>query len=177
MKEATLWSRNRDLTEVKADLPYLMLFPCVTCHLSLMLIATATDPLPANSPDMQSRPVCKDPKTKEEEKIYILLQQKKKNNYRYSSNSDTLFIQKSPVHREAGYPRWECPAIVPKWPLMGIFEAKMCVYLNCNHHLYSVTSETKLWHSQKSSTNINYTEIPFFCYTFQCKISKKSCLC
>ena len=35
----------------------------VTCHLSLTLTATATDPPPANSPSMYSKLVRKDPKT------------------------------------------------------------------------------------------------------------------
>ena len=40
--------------------------PTVTCHLSLMATATAKDPPPANSPIMNSRLVCKDPKTQKQ---------------------------------------------------------------------------------------------------------------
>ena len=41
----------------------------VTCHLSLTLTATATDPLPANSPTIEGTLICKNPKN-QREKIF-----------------------------------------------------------------------------------------------------------
>ena len=75
----------------------------VTCHLSLTPTATATDP-PANSPIMHSRLVCEDPNILIRQKIFEMA--KPKTFKGYANISDTLFDQKSPVHREAGFLRW-----------------------------------------------------------------------
>ena len=45
----------------------------VTCHHSLMPTVTVTDYCPANSPIMQSRLVCKEPKPKNKSKFKKLL--------------------------------------------------------------------------------------------------------
>ena len=79
----------------------------VTCHLSLTPTATATDPPPVNSATMHSRLVHKDPKTLIiSERTKLSKRPKKKQNIqKYANISNTLFDQKSPVHREAKFPR------------------------------------------------------------------------
>ena len=76
----------------------------VTCHLSLTPTATAIDPPPANSTIMHSRLVRKDPKTGTNFKKQETIGTSKTRNFkRYANNSNTLFDQKSPVHRKAGF--------------------------------------------------------------------------
>ena len=58
---------------------------CVMCHLSLTPTANATQPPPVNSPIIQSRLVCKDPK---HEKYSKRKNQKPKNIYRHANISD-----------------------------------------------------------------------------------------
>ena len=71
----------------------------VACHLSLTPTAKATDPCPASSPTVHSRLVCTDPTKWKFQNALNHWDSK-----RYASISDMLFDQKSPVHREAGFP-------------------------------------------------------------------------
>ena len=71
----------------------------VTCKLSLIPAAKASDPTPANSPSMHSRLVRKDQKTEKMSKRKKSLKQQK-----HSDISDTLFDQMFLVHPEAGFP-------------------------------------------------------------------------
>ena len=52
----------------------------VSCHLSLTVTATATDPPPANSPTMQSRLVCKPPNTRKDFKMPKIIETAKLQN-------------------------------------------------------------------------------------------------
>ena len=76
----------------------------VTCHLSLKLTATATDPPHTNSPIMYRRLVCKDPQnTKHFKTPKIIKQQTPDNTLRYANISDPLFDQKSRVPPGSGF--------------------------------------------------------------------------
>ena len=80
---------------------------CVACHLSITPTASATDPPPANSPNMHSRLVPKDPKTLKKFKTQkIIKTAKTRKCLGYANISDALFDQKFPIYREAGFPRW-----------------------------------------------------------------------
>ena len=73
----------------------------VTCDLSLAPTSSVKDPHPANYPTIHSRLVLHRPKN-------IDIFQNEKNHPIVPKNqiniSDTLFYQRSPVHREAGFP-------------------------------------------------------------------------
>ena len=79
--------------------------PPDTCHLSLTPKATATDAPPANSPTTHIRLVQKTPNRKNL-KVQNIIEPAKKN-YDWRHAHDTLFDQKSPAHREVGFPRVE----------------------------------------------------------------------
>ena len=79
----------------------------VTSHLSPVTkhTATATVPLPANSPVMHTSLVCKKPKNSKKTKSKT--SSKPKNVERYVNISDMLFNQKSPDYWKAAFPQWQ----------------------------------------------------------------------
>ena len=99
----------RNQSCVTCHMSCVMCYMCsVTCHLSLTLTATPKDPLFANSPNMHSKLICKDPKTN---KNYLNTQNiKTDSNYFFfqlANISDMLVVKESPespVQREAGFP-------------------------------------------------------------------------
>ena len=84
----------------------LLLFACLlspaTCPLSLTQKATTTDPPPVKSPNIYT--VGWVPNTQTPQNVKIIVTLKPENVYRYTNISNTLFDQKSPVHREVEFP-------------------------------------------------------------------------
>ena len=78
--------------------------PHVMCHLSLTPTASATNPLPANSPTLNSMLVLKVLKKKRQKKEKTNGIGKNQKRYRYTNISNTFFDHKSPVHWGATFP-------------------------------------------------------------------------
>ena len=84
----------------------------VTCQLSAVSCHQRKQPQTCTN-NLLTPPLCtvgwfaKTPKPKKKRRRKkSLIQQKSKNIQRYANISNTLFNQNTPVHREAGFPRW-----------------------------------------------------------------------